>query len=355
MSKDLQPQQSEEVDLGQLFKLIGNGFDRFFRFIGSIFYKLFLVFVWLVFFVKKHYIKLAIAGVVGIALGVFQEKTSDPVYKSHITVKQNYNTGENLYNTISYYNDLLAQEDISTLETALGIKSGVAISILSFDIESRTSENQKLKAFDDYLKKLDTAIASKMEYKTYIKNSKEYDHQYQQITIWALERTNFKTIFDKIIGNINSNTYFKREQDKDLKELNLKALAIRESLIKSDTLLAIYQKAIIKSAERNNDFAQITISDKGKGSSTKEFELYTKELGLRQNLVDIEREIDDKEHIIEITSTRQDKGGVDNKKHLFGGDVGSKIFYCFILISLTFIVLFGLRLIKFLERYKEKI
>ena len=38
MSKDLpQPQQSEEVDLGQLFKLIGNAFDRLFRFIGSIF------------------------------------------------------------------------------------------------------------------------------------------------------------------------------------------------------------------------------------------------------------------------------------------------------------------------------
>ena len=38
MSKELpQPQQSEEVDLGQLFKLIGNAFDRFFKFIASIF------------------------------------------------------------------------------------------------------------------------------------------------------------------------------------------------------------------------------------------------------------------------------------------------------------------------------
>ena len=43
MSKDLpQPpqNQSDEVDLGQLFKLIGNAFDRFFKFIGSVFNKL---------------------------------------------------------------------------------------------------------------------------------------------------------------------------------------------------------------------------------------------------------------------------------------------------------------------------
>ena len=40
MSKDLQQQpqpQSEEVDLGQLFKLLGNMFDRLFQFIASIF------------------------------------------------------------------------------------------------------------------------------------------------------------------------------------------------------------------------------------------------------------------------------------------------------------------------------
>ena len=58
MSNDLpKPQQSEEVDLGQLFKLIGNAFDRFFRFIGNIFKTLFLAFVWFVFFIKKHIIK----------------------------------------------------------------------------------------------------------------------------------------------------------------------------------------------------------------------------------------------------------------------------------------------------------
>lgn len=41
---------SEEVDLGQLFKMIGNAFSRLFNFVGSIFKQLFLAFVWVVFF-----------------------------------------------------------------------------------------------------------------------------------------------------------------------------------------------------------------------------------------------------------------------------------------------------------------
>jgi len=53
-------QPSEEVDLGQLFKLIGRAFDRLFRSFGKILYKLFLAFVWLVFFIKRHLIKIVL-------------------------------------------------------------------------------------------------------------------------------------------------------------------------------------------------------------------------------------------------------------------------------------------------------
>lgn len=358
MSKDLpQPQQSEEVDLGQLFKLIGNAFSNFFRFIGSIFNKFFLAFVWLVFFVKKHVIKLAIAGVVGIVLGMVLEKTSEPVYKSHITVKQNYDTGENLYNTISYYNDLVKQEDIKTLESVLGITSDEAASILYFEMEPVISENQRLQEFDTYLKTLDTTVAKTVDYKTFIQNSEDYHHKYQQITIKAKERNNFKTVFRKIIENITSNVYFKGEQEKDLKELKEQVSAISKALVKSDTLLAVYQRAIIKSAENDNDVqSKITIdANGGNESSTKEFELYTKELQLRQQLVEIEREIDDKEYIIEITSSKQDSGTIDDKKELLGIMLSPKLYYAVVLTMLTFIVLLGLNVVKFLERYKDKI
>jgi len=111
MSTTNTPQPSEEVDLGQLFKMIGNAFQRLFQFIGSIFNTLFLAFVWFVFFIRKRAVVLLIAAVAGLSLGLILDKTSPPTYRSSITVKQNYATGENLYGSLDYYNSLLNDGD----------------------------------------------------------------------------------------------------------------------------------------------------------------------------------------------------------------------------------------------------
>ena len=79
MSKEIKTPQnnSEEVDLGQLFKLIGNMFDRFFRFIGNTFNNMFLSFVWLVFFIKKHIVLLIISLLLGLTYAVIKEKKTE--------------------------------------------------------------------------------------------------------------------------------------------------------------------------------------------------------------------------------------------------------------------------------------
>ncbi|PIA79006.1 hypothetical protein BFR04_05655 [Gaetbulibacter sp. 4G1] len=358
MSKDLpQSNPSEEVDLGQLFKLIGNMFERLFKFIGSIFNKLFLAFVWCVFFLKKHFVKFVIAGVVGIALGILQEKSAKPVYKSYIVVKQNYYTGESLNKSIGYYNTLINQGNIDLLKNMLNIKGLDASSILGFELESAVTENEKLKAFDYYLSTLDSTLASKVDYETYIDNSKDYNFKLQKIVIKSNRSENYINVFEKIIESINSNEYFKREQAKDLKQLRSDSIFIENSLRKSDTLLAVYKEAIIKSAERNNDFqGKIMIEGRDNvSSSTKEFELYNKTIELREKLVKIGRQIDDNKHIIEVMSSKQNIGTIDNRKEFLGKLLNIKILYALFLVMLTFIFLLGISLVKFLERYKDKV
>lgn len=357
MSKDLpQPQQSEEVDLGQLFKLLGNAFDRLFKFIGGIFNKLFLAFVWFVFFIKKHVLKFVIAGIVGIGLGILLEKTSEPVYKSYVSVKQYYATGENLYNSIAYYNDLIKQADSVALGKVLGVEDTVASTILNFEIKSIITENQKIKEFDSYLKTLDTTIAKTVEYKTYLENSEDYNHEYQQITIKSKERHNFKNIFDRVVNNANTSVYFLGEKEKDLSELNNRETALKEALAKSDSLQSTYKRVLEKVLDGKSSTAtSITIDGANEKDKTKEYDLYLNDIKLRRELVEIEREKEDKKEIVEIVSSTQDSGTVDDKKEIFGFAVSPKIFYAIILMFLTFIVLLGLQAIKFLERYKSKI
>ena len=86
MSTTNNSQPSEEVDLGQLFKMIGNAFQRLFQFIGSIFNKLFLAFVWFVFFIRRRALIFLIAAVVGLALGFLLDKTSPKVSELDATM-----------------------------------------------------------------------------------------------------------------------------------------------------------------------------------------------------------------------------------------------------------------------------
>lgn len=353
MSKNLPKQQpTEEVDLGQLFKLIGDAFERFFKFIGGIFNKLFLAFVWLVFFIKKHILKLAIAGIIGFAYGIFTEKLSTPIYKSLTIVKQNYKTGESLNNSIDYYNDLVNENDTLTLKNVLGISGSEAASIIDFKMESVISENEKLKNFDEYSKGLDSVIASTFEYKRYINNSKEYNHRYQQITIKSNERNNFKQLFEKIVENVNTNSYFKREQEKDINELNNRENMLKVALVVSDSLQSTYKRVLEKEVDNKGSDIGITFEGTDNIDKTKEFDLYKSDLELRRELVQISRERENKKHIIEIISSKQDSGSIDNTKDVFSLLISNKLFYAIILTLIVLLALLSLNFIKFLERYK---
>ena len=71
-------QNNEEVDLGQLFVMIGNTINRFFQFIVSILRNCFLVLYGL-FFVKKHIVVFSVTATAGLIAGFIIEETSAPV------------------------------------------------------------------------------------------------------------------------------------------------------------------------------------------------------------------------------------------------------------------------------------
>ncbi|MGB0770668.1 MAG: hypothetical protein ACPGPB_07910 [Flavobacteriaceae bacterium] len=355
MSTTNTPQPSEEVDLGQLFKMIGNAFQRLFQFIGSIFNKLFLAFVWLVFFIKKRAVVLLIAAVAGLTLGFILDKISPPTYKSSITVKQNYATGENLYGSIAYYNSLLKDGDYEVLGRVLGLEKKVSEEILGIEIEPIITDNDRVVMFDKYISGLDSLAASKVEYEVFVENIKKYKHQLQQISIKSKTRSNFKNVFDNVIGDINTNIFFVNEQAKDLAELNQQKVALEQSLAQSDSLQRTYKRVLEQQMEsKSTSETSITFEGNNDKNKTREFDLYKNDIELRREIVQIERKLKDKQNIVEITSGKQDSGFVDDTKELLGLTLGKKLYYLVLFTILAFVILFGLEFLKFLEKYKPE-
>ena len=342
---------NEEVDLGQLFNTIGNIFNKFFRFIGSIFSYLFMAFVWLVFFIRKRLIILLIAAAVGIIVGYMFEETSPPVYKSSISVKQNYQTGENLYGSINYYNGLLRDRDYVVLSKVLGLKSSPK-EIVGFDIEPIITDNDMLVLFDRYMSELDSLAASKIDFQDFSKNIRDYKHRYQQISIKSRTRVDFNKVFTNIVENIKSNSFFVNEQSKDLAELRASKSAVEEALIKSDSLQKTYKRVLENDidSKRASEIG-ITFEGNNEKDNTREFDLYKSDIALRDRIVSIEREIKDKENIIDVISSKQDNGFVDHTKDFIGLKLPFKQFYLAFVFSIVFIGLLLFEFLKFLEKY----
>jgi len=355
MSTTNTPQPSEEVDLGQLFKMIGNAFQRLFQFIGSIFNTLFLAFVWFVFFIRKRAVVLLIAAVAGLVLGLILDKTSPPTYKSSITVKQNYATGENLYGSLDYYNSLLNDGDYEVLGRVLGLKKNISEEIIGIEIEPIITDNDRVVMFDKYISGLDSLAASKVEYEVFVENIEDYKHQMQQISIKSKTRANFKNVFDNVIGDINTNIFFINEQAKDLTELNQQKAALEQSLAQSDSLQRTYKRVLEQQMEsKSTSETSITFEGNNDKNKTREFDLYINDIELRREIVQIERKLKDKQNIVEIISGKQDSGFIDDTKELLGLTLSSKPYYLVLFTILAFIILLGIEFLKFLEKYKPE-
>jgi len=353
MSKAKNSSTSEEVDLGQLFKMIGSAFTRLYNFIGSIFNNFLLALIWLVLFVKKRTIIFSVAGFVGLVVGVALDMSMPPTYKSTLSIKQNYETGENLYESINYYNGLLKDKDYRILGGLLGLTELATQEIVGFEIEPIITDNEYLVMFNSYIGELDSLAASKIEYKEYVKNIREYKHRYQQISIKSKTRADFKGVFTNIINNIETNSFFVNEQAKDILELQQTQQAIEISLAQSDSLQETY-KRVLENSKDSQSNAEIGITFEGTNESekTKEFELYINDIELRERIVKIQRELKDKENIIDMISSKQDNGFEDDTKEFLGLDIPFRIFYLVLALTVVFVVMLGKELLTFLENYK---
>ena len=113
--------QNEDLDLIQLFKLIGQSFKTLFNFFKSILNGLFRVVIYsLKPFVKN--IKMVSAILIISALtGFFLEKVSKTIYTSDMLVRPYFDSKYQLANNIDYFNALIEEENTSELSRVFEI------------------------------------------------------------------------------------------------------------------------------------------------------------------------------------------------------------------------------------------
>jgi len=350
MSDNLPTQQqgSDEVDLGQLFKLIGKAFDRFYRFIKSIFVGLFHLLMSFLLFIQKHVIKLAIAGVLGLGLGYFFDTTTNVVYESQMVVEPNFNSVQQLYNNINYYNELAKANDSSALASALSISMVEASSIQEIIADAYSDENQKIELFDEFITKLDTITRKTIDYEAYLENFNTVDARFHRIIFTSTSSRVAKKTQNAIVESIIENKYFKEQQLANQKNLDLQDNIYKKQIKEIDTLQGFYKKLALKTAEKETVATSINLADK-ESSENKELALIEKLDEIKKLQVELNIERASKKNVINVISDFPNlgvkSGGLlKSNKFLFSGSA----------ICLVFLILMLLQLNSYLKVYQQK-
>ncbi|GAL62295.1 hypothetical protein [Algibacter lectus] len=255
MSKELpQPQQSEEVDLGQLFKLIGNAFDRLFKFIGGIFTKIFGLFIGVLSHFFKRKIWYASVVIIGFAVGFFMDSTSDKTYGANMFIETNFNSSRQVYENIRQFHQLANEDqDFQELSKRLNITEEEAETLKGFYIDPDTDESFIVEKYSNFYKKLDSISRLEMTYERYKESLSSYDFNIHYIGVASTDKRIYKKIEKAFITEISSNNYLEEVVRVNVENLEKQDEALLIQIQKNDSLVKEYLNIRINESKKENE------------------------------------------------------------------------------------------------------
>ncbi|MEZ2413733.1 hypothetical protein ACA086_02140 [Muriicola sp. E247] len=237
MAKEIIPknnQSNDEIDLGQLFALIGKGFNRIFRGLLSVFL-----------YFKKNLVILIVLAIVGLLLGLGLRMIVGEEKKLDVIVTPNLDTKNYLYNVIEEL-----QADVKAKDTAFFNSLGMDIEKMKdFEIEisplknKKTSSNEEEMQFLELLKDFENTGAITGILRAELQDKTTRD---ERITFFFKEDEIGEEYARKIIDYINSNPYY-NELLKVYNENAQNRIGLNDSLIRQvDVLINNYTNKMLK-------------------------------------------------------------------------------------------------------------
>jgi hypothetical protein len=346
MSTNQQNNNEEEVDLGSLFVIIGKGFTKLFNFIGSVFKGIFHSIISILLFLKLHIIKIGIAAIFGVILGVFLEVKKTTVYGSELLVEPNFKSARQLYKNVNYYNDLVKQKDTASLQKIFSLDKESAASLKKFEIEPIVIDIDIINAYDQLILEVDTLTIKSYEYLDFKNSFTDFNYKVHKITVIAEQSNVFDKLDDVIISSVVNNKYFNRLKTLTNENLNRTDSVYRQSLVQIDSLRKVYMQVMLDEAKKESSGTNIELG--GEKRTTKELELFEANRKINSDLKRISEEKSNKYEVINVISNFQPIGyeiqGVTKNYAFLLGALGA---------SLMMIYLLLIQLNKYLENYKK--
>ena len=337
------PASEEEIELGNLFLVIGKGISNFFKFLGNILASLYQLFIDLLLFVRKHFLKLAISAIIGLVIGYFLEGNK-ATYQSNLIVEPNFSSTLQLYKNIEGYNELIQQKDSIKLSEIFNLTVDEAKSLKSIEIEPIITESDQIKIFDEFIIKADTTTIKNIVFDKFIKNLSQENYSNHIIYAKASDKFVFKKLEPIIINSIISNKHFTRLKNAFEDNSLLTEKTLLNEQLELDSLRNIYNQVLLKEADNEASGTNIDLGSRIT-KKEKELELFDINLRLNEKLVDLKIENTEKKEIVNVLSGFS---GIGTKMSFA---TRTPITLALLLSSLTFVILLLIKFNKYLNKF----
>ncbi|WP_271768232.1 hypothetical protein [Aquimarina algiphila] len=336
---------SDDVDLGQLFKLIGNAFSACFTLIANIFKNVFHFFILLLQFIRVHFYKLVLAVFLGVIVGGVIDHNALPRYRSSMIVQPNFNSVQQLYNNIEFYDQLAKQQESKALAEALHISESAAVDVKKVVISSFSDQTQRIKQFSEFIQELDSVSQKQVHYEDYLKNFNDINAKFHKIEIETTSPGIAKKCQKAIVTSIENNEYFKLQKD-----INDDNIALRDSIIEQqqkeiNDLQEFYKRIKVLEAKKPDGTTSINLAE-NKSDQVSELELLDHEKKLKDEKIKLNNEKANTKNTINIISEFPNKGALIND--FFAKKI---VLTPILFVSVLFLTLIMISLNKYLAGY----
>ena len=240
------PPPSDEIDLGQLFQMIGNGFQRIFKALLRIFL-----------YLKKNAIVLGGLIVLGVAIGFGLNQIVDKKMKTEVIVKPNLDSRNYLYEVVDeIQSNIIAKDTLFFNDLGILVENlkGFKITVESLG-DTRNNDDQGteylelLKGFEGSSEAISDIVRAEILSKSTLINHK--------ITFLFKNPIIGQDYAKKLMVYINSNEYFTELIEVNMANANERIKQNQELIDQLDGLITSYAE---KLAEKDNITTSGTIS-----------------------------------------------------------------------------------------------
>ena len=227
---------SDEIDLGQLFKIIANGFNR----LGLFFLRVFL------YFRRNALIFLALI-IIGLIISFILSSLVNKKLKTDVIVRPNFDSTTYVYDTVDEI-----QSNISSRDTVFFQKIGVSVKdLIGFRIEIHPIENQE---------ETEEETEQELRYLELLRNFKEESFVVDivrseltkksiiahRITFTYIDPEKGNQIAQKLLDYINDNSYYDKVKSTSRENAQLRINKNTALIAQIDNLIDNYTKTLLR-------------------------------------------------------------------------------------------------------------